>query len=312
MADHPLSLAATLAAARTKAKAVDVDAFDRRFQGKFEDEATRRWSDFDFVSAERRVDEVVAWAVAEVRAEVAASKIAKRQQVEREAAKEAERLALAERREQALWAARWLKPDPRFRLSASNHRIDAVYHWTPIRSLDSIMAVDIRPRAYLDRRGIWYEAHSYGTWQKALDFSGHVAVSLRPQRGMFSQVHDAVLLCLDRRVLARRGAFYVPGNSASRLHDFSTLQRRTSADDFEALFADPFAREPADWQAEIWVPDGISSRWIQRIIVRDRVAFDAATRAIARAPDLQNPPSIEIEPGLNEWTETTALVDLPF
>lgn len=186
--DHTLSLAATVAAARTKAGAVDRDAFDRRFGAKFDNEAARRWSEFDFVTGDRRVDEVVTWAVAEVKAEVAASDSTKRQRMEREAAEEserrkrsaveeAERLALAERRDQGRWAADWLKLDPRFRLSASKHGIKALYHWTSIRSLDSILAVGIRPRVYLDRRGIWYEAHSYGTWQKAVDFSSHVAVS---------------------------------------------------------------------------------------------------------------------------------------
>ena len=312
MADRPLSLAGTLIAARTKARAVDADAFDRRFAGKFDSEAAQRWIDFDFVSVDRRVDEVVAWAVTEVRAEAAAIENANRHRLEREAADEAERLTHAENREQALWARGWLKSDPRFRVAASNHGVDAIFHWTQIRSLETIMAVGIRPRSYLDRHGIWYEAHSYGSWQKAIHFSSHVAVSLRPQRGMFWKVPDAVLLVLDRRVLARNGAFYVPGNSASRMHDFAALRRRTSADDLEALYADPWSTEPADWQAEIWVPDGISPRRIEKIIVRDTVAFDAATQAIARVPGERKRPLIEIEPDLSEWPSTITLEDRPF
>jgi len=311
MGESPASLADTLAAARTRARAVDHGAFERRFGTRFEAEATERWNEFDFVSDGRRVDEVLAWAVAEVQAEVAAIERAERVRLKRKAANEAAHRAQVEQREREAWARTWLKKDPRFRIAAANHETEAVYHWTPIGCLESIMGAGIRPRAYLDRHDIPYERHSYGTLQKAVDFSDHIAVSLRPQRGMFWHVEEAVLLVLDRRVLARNGAFYVPGNSASRLHDFAALRRRTSVEDFEALFADPHAREPADWQAEIWIPQGISPRRIEKVIVRDLAARAAAIRAIARYPGERSRPSIDIESDLNEWT-TVSLEDLPF
>lgn len=305
------SLAETLIRDRTKARAVDRDAFDRRFRSSFDAEASGRWSEFDFVDVERRVGEVVAWAVTEVRAEsvamAAEAETTHRPQIERDASEAAARAAQTERRAQAAWARPWIKPDPRFRIAAANHGVDSVFHWTPLRSLDSILDAGIRPRAYLERHGIWFEPHSYGSWQKAVDFSNHVAVSLRPQRGMFWQLREAVLLAIDERVMARNGAFYSPGNSAGRMHDFNALHSLTAADDFEALYADPHATAPVDWQAEIWVPDGISPRRIKTIVVRDAEAFDATRSAIARGITTWHSPSVVVDADLNEWAGGTPL-----
>src|SRR4051794_1030254 len=310
MFDATSSLGATLVRARAKARAVDPAAFDRRFGAGFDAEGTARWNEFEHASVEHRVDEVVAWAVAEVRSSVAAADQAERERVEREVADGVARTAQREEAERAAWSQPWMKTDDRFRISASNHAIAAVYHWTPVRCLGSILALGIRSRSYLDRYDIAYEPHSYGTWGKAAAFEHHVAVSLRPQRGMFWQVEDASLLVVDRRLLARNGSFYAPGNTASRTYDFATVSRRTSVEDLEALFAGPHDEAPADWQAEIWIPKGVHQRRIERIIVRDERAADAARRAVAGGSNLETPPAIEINGDLSEWTLSSLADDL--
>lgn len=285
--------------ARIRARALDWRAFERRFGAGFDAEARDVWDNTSHLEPERRRDEVFAWAMAQVATEASRHRAAQAESVEAERRRRIAADALAETQEAAHWRRPWLKDDPAFRTAINAHGIDAAFHWTPLECVESILNRGIRPRSFLDSHGIWYERHSYGLWTKEIDFANHVVVSIRPQRGMFWQTPRAVLLRVDRRIVARNGAFYVPGNSASRWFGFYELSRRTSVDDLHALFQDPTSMDLIDWQAEVWVPTGIGARRIESIHVRDSSAAALVSRAVARSKLAARPPQVTVDPELD-------------
>lgn len=308
------NLTSTILVARREARRLDADALWRRFGHGFDQEVTAFWNDMGHAGSQWRSSETIAWVVEEVRAELAASRA--RQEAEREARARAAR-AVAEgirARQQAAEDRRWnrpdLKADPGFRAAILDHFVDAAFHWTPMGSLESVFINGIRPRALLDQRRIPYEAHSYGTFRKDREFSNHAAVSMYPQRGMMWKAEDPVLLRLDATVLAREGAFYVPGNTAASRFEFAEVSRFTTAQHFENLFIEPGSPTLVDWQAEIWIHGGVPPSDINTVFVRDESALRVAETALLRGWDSGlAAPSLVIDQDLSGRIELAISLD---
>ena len=168
------------------------------------------------------------------------------------------------------------------REALARHRRGEVYHWTPAEQLPSVLQHGLLCRNQLDARGIGYRPHSYGRLGKAEEFAGHVCVSFFPQKGMMrSESGPPALIVLPGRVIAAEGAFYCPGNTARNEDDFDDLRLRTEVEHLEELFEGGDEWRLIDWQAEVWIPDGIPIDEFQAVYFRNEGDRDQAVRACA-------------------------------
>lgn len=300
--DDGPNLALTLQRAHAAARRADPDAVWRRFGHNLDLEATAFWESVSHAGPRWRSEETIAWVVREVQAERDAhsAREARRRITDAEAQRrwaEAEhRRTEAEARER--WSRADLKQDPAFRRIVESRRIDAAFHWTPLRSVGSVLKHGIRPRARLEQSGIAYVPHSYGIPRKVYEFRHHVAISIHPQKGMMWRAEDPVLLALDPRALALEGAFYAPENTSSAGMEFAAIRWLTAAAHLDALFREPGSRELINWQAEVWIPDGVPADLIRAVfIVNDNPSEDV--RAAIAAMDVPRKPDLYIDPDLN-------------
>jgi ssDNA thymidine ADP-ribosyltransferase, DarT len=169
-----------------------------------------------------------------------------------------------------------------FRAALIRHNRLGVFHWTPMSRLLSVLEHGILCRRELEARGIVYDAHGYGREGKEQDFAGHVCVSFYPQKGMM-RVEPGPLVLIEMRseIVIWEGAFYSPQNTAKSEYEFSDLVNCTSVDDLDALFEGPTEWRLRDWQAEVWIPDGIPPDQFQKMWFRNRDERDQALEACA-------------------------------
>ena len=167
-----------------------------------------------------------------------------------------------------------------FRLALARHRRTEVFHWTPASQLPSILEHGILCRCELERRGIPYIQHGYGRAGKEQDFAGHVCVSFYPQKGMMkSETGALAVLVIDSDVVITDGSFYCPQNTAKSEYEFDELVSRSSVDHLDELFMRPNEWELIDWQAEVWIPDGIVVNHFREIWFRNKAERDQAVDA---------------------------------
>jgi hypothetical protein len=132
----------------------------------------------------------------------------------------------------------------------------------------------------MDRRRIAYDPHSYGAIGKELDFQGHVCVSFHPHKGMMkNESGPTALIEIPSRIVALEGAFYSPENTAKSEYDFDEVSQRTALEDLDSLFEGPDVWRLVDWQAEVWIPDGIPVAEFERVLFRNREDLDEALEA---------------------------------
>ena len=168
---------------------------------------------------------------------------------------------------------------PGIRDLLARHGVGSVYHWSPGRSVTSIIRLGILSRAQLHRRGIrdWVQ-HGYGSPEKERALSGHVGVAFRVKPLMMREWSSTpVVLELDPETLVGEGTLFVPGNSAASRFPASELSTLRGTAALDRLFV----REQvlADGQAEAWIKDRIPSAAIRSLHV---ATPDLAQRLEAR------------------------------
>jgi hypothetical protein len=307
------ALAAIIENARQSAHSTDSVMLRRRFGLRFVEEITTYWRSLEGTPDRERAESTIAWTVGQVRAERAAddARLRERERTAQHEAgrRKAEEVEAAGRRAFPSFHRPGMKADPALRDAIIAHRIRHAFHWTPLRSLASIMVGGIRPRAYLAQHGIEHERHSYGWERKAEDFGNCVAVSLYPQRGMMRAATEPVILVLDPSVLGQLGAFYARGNTAGAKYDYRETSRQTSAADFHALFETADSSTLVDWQAEIWIPGGIDADQVRGIVVQDQPTHDRVESLLA-ARSRSVP--VQVNPELNGTGMMAFEIDINF
>lgn len=167
----------------------------------------------------------------------------------------------------------------------ARHRRQSFIHWTPASAVPSVMEHGLLCRRELDARGIPYQPHGYGRAGKELEFAGHVVLGFLPHWGMMrSESGPSAILEIDSRVLLSEGTFFCPDNTARNDYDFAEASTWSSAQHLDDLFEDPTSYKSANYQAEIWVPDGVAVEDIVGVYFRtaeDRDAVIDAMRPIA-------------------------------
>jgi hypothetical protein len=164
------------------------------------------------------------------------------------------------------------------------HAVSAVYHWTPMRSVDSILERGILSRAALHERGIAYVAHGYGSFAKEQALRDFACVSLETKPWMMQTWSESpVVIELHTDVLYGIGTLFIPGNSASSLWDVAQLAALTGQAALASLF---HAGRPVS-QAEAWIP-----RLIPRVAIRSLHVPDEAL--VGRLPGSVREASIPI------------------
>jgi hypothetical protein len=167
-----------------------------------------------------------------------------------------------------------------FRLVLTRHGRTQVFHWTPASQLPSILEHGVLCRAELESRGIPYIEHGYGRTGKEVDFARHVCVSFHPQKGMMkSETGVLAVIVIESEVVIIEGSFYCPQNTAKSEYEFDELMNNSTIDHLDELFEGPNEWRLIDWQAEVWIPDGIAVDHFREIWFRNKDERDEAVNA---------------------------------
>lgn len=171
-------------------------------------------------------------------------------------------------------------PDIRHLLARNG--VGSVFHWSPARSVASIIQNGILSRSELARRGIrnWVP-HGYGSPEKERALAGRVGVAFRVKPLMMREWSTTpVVFELNPEILAGDGTLFVPGNSAASRFATTELSSLRGAAALENLFVRD--RVLADGQAEAWIKVRVPCVAIRAIHV---ATPDLARRLEARLPD---------------------------
>jgi hypothetical protein len=145
--------------------------------------------------------------------------------------------------------------------------VAALFHWTPARSLGSILQHGVLSRSELRAARIKVVLHSYGSREKEAALSNYVALSFRPKlHMMMAWSENPVILEIDRSVAFGAGTLFIPGNSASARFDSVGLLAFQGVAAFEELW--PRGNSGPISQAEVWVRTRVPRLAIRRILVR--------------------------------------------
>lgn len=180
-----------------------------------------------------------------------------------------------------------------------SHGIEAVYHWTPLRAVASILQSGILSRRLLAESGIGYVGHGYGGRDKEAVLSDYVSLSFAPKPWMMVEwSDDPVLVELELEAVLGDGTLFIPGNSASGTFSASSLRSMIGAPAAEGLFL----TGQLVAQAEAWVRSAVPRVGIRTIHVADDVLRRLASRDIE--PESMRP--IVVSPGLFSSSETAS------
>ena len=176
-----------------------------------------------------------------------------------------------------------LKPNSaEFRAALQRHKRPEVFHWTPATRLPSVLEHGILCRRELEARHIAYDPHGYGRSGKENDFVGHVCVSFYPQRGMMrGESGPPAVIVMTSAVVIIEGTFYCPENTAKAECEFDELVTHTSVEHLDELFEGPAEWKLRDWQAEVWIPNGLPVRVFSEVWFRNEAERDNAVAACA-------------------------------
>jgi hypothetical protein len=159
-------------------------------------------------------------------------------------------------------------------------------HWTPASAVPSILEYGVLCRRELEARGISYEPHGYGRAGKEDDFAGHVCLGFLPHWGMMrGETGPSAVLDIRASVVTIEGTFYCPDNTARNDYDFAEVSSWTSAQHLDELFAGPTDFKSANYQAEIWVPNGVAVDDIRTVWFRSEEDRDAVVTAMGSLAD---------------------------
>ena len=168
----------------------------------------------------------------------------------------------------------------------SRHGRRTFVHWTPATAVPSILQHGILCRRELNARGLPYEPHGYGRWGKEADFAGHVCLGFLPHWGMMSrETGPSAILEIQAAVVATPGTFFCPDNTARNEYDFSEVSTWGTAQHLEDLFAGPTEWKSENYQAEIWVPDGIQVNQIPAVYFRTKEDLQSVLDAMGSLAD---------------------------
>jgi hypothetical protein len=180
--------------------------------------------------------------------------------------------------------------------------ITALFHWTPARAVETILAHGVLSRYELRNAGISVVSHGYGSQEKEAALARYVALTFRPKAMMMKAwSRSPVVLEIDPAVALGTGTLFVPGNSASAAfatHDLVALQ---GASAFERVWPDG-QRDPAS-QAEVWVRARLPRQAIRRTFVETTSLADRLRARLQVAKPGFTPP-IEVRPDLFATPQT--------
>jgi hypothetical protein len=173
-----------------------------------------------------------------------------------------------------------------------SHGIRAVFHWTPLRNLRSILMRGLLSRATLARRRIPIVAHGYGSIEKEKALRDYVCVSLEPKPWMMSAWSETPLVLeVDPAPLGSEGTLFVPGNSASMVFDIDGLLAMQGTPSVEKMFRSGSLAP----QAEAWIPMAVPRIAIRAIHAKD-VSTAKSVHASGVLADLPHPPQVRVTP----------------
>ena len=178
------------------------------------------------------------------------------------------------------------------------------FHWSPARSVKSILRHGLLAPQELDDRGIGFIPHFYGSRDKAALLYGYTALSFYPKFQMMRTWSDApVLIEVDSQALLTSGALYVPGNSAASGFTASDIRAMTGLSAMQAVVS-PVSGEMAP-QAEAWIPKRIPRAAIKRVLVSGSSGRDELVAGSTRTPICRRPNSASWRPRSNDGARET-------
>jgi hypothetical protein len=174
--------------------------------------------------------------------------------------------------------------------------ITALYHWTPARALESILAHGVLSRRHLRNAGVSVVSHGYGSHEKETALAPYVALAFRPKAMMMKAwSRNPVVLEVNPIVALGSGTLFVPGNSASLTFAADDLVTLQGASAFERVW--PAGQRDAASQSEIWVRARLPRPAIRKVFVETPTLADKllARLQIARPGFV---PPLEVRPDL--------------
>lgn len=168
------------------------------------------------------------------------------------------------------------------RTSCENRGIDAIYHYSVLDNLPSIiMNRGILSRAERKGCGILCSEHTWGPTGRAEELREYISCSLEPPYGMIeSEIGSGrLILCeLAASLIWREGTLFCPAWSSYRKFNLEYLKTHCGEEDFDCMFPNPFSSEPIFHGAEILVKDLIPLYNIRRVYFIDANALNWAVK----------------------------------
>jgi hypothetical protein len=170
------------------------------------------------------------------------------------------------------------------RSSLARFGVQIVYHWTPIRSVASILSHGILCQSLLSRQRIGHVPHNFGNATKRLLLKEFVAVSFKAKpwmMGAWSQ--SPVVIAVDAESLVADGTMFVDGNSAATSVALDWVKSGIGAAGLARIFDASGRVKP---QSEAWVPTRIPIPAIRAVHVEGQSMASRVIAAIeAYAPE---------------------------
>jgi hypothetical protein len=115
---------------------------------------------------------------------------------------------------------------------------------------------------------------------------------------MRAETGPTAVIVMSSQIVITEGTFYCPENTAKAVYEFDELVNNTTVDYLDNLFVGPTDFGLKDWQAEVWIPDGILPTEFTQIWFRNEAERDTAVEACAGfAANLPKP----IQFGFSHW-----------
>jgi hypothetical protein len=165
--------------------------------------------------------------------------------------------------------------------------VDRAFHWSPLRSAKSVLERGVLSPLELDRVGVPFVSHFYGSHEKAELLWGYAALSLYPKYQMMgSWSSSPSLFEIATDVLFTAGTLFVPGNSAASSFLAADLRGMTGLDAVNALTDGGGRLRP---QSEAWIPRRIPRAAIRQVFVPNEAARDELLTWLDQRPDVGTP-----------------------
>lgn len=155
----------------------------------------------------------------------------------------------------------------RIRASVQKRGIQAIYHYTAVTNLPSILQMGaLLSRAEMDARNINYVGHGWGRPGKEVELEDYVCCSFVPHWGMLRrETEPQAVFELAPKLIWREGTLFCPGNSASNEFDLEFLRDKNTVETFDEMFDNPFTGFPTPYQCEVLVNKRIGLAYLTAV-----------------------------------------------